>query len=194
MPSQTSTPVSDRALARRAGLGDSAAFEDLFDRHFASTYRYAVHMLDGDETIAQDAAQEAWVKAWLHLGEFRGQSQVRTWVFTIVAREVVEIRRRRRAVVVDHEVLQQIEAARLDRAMHSYASSEDRAIDQDLWATLAAALTELPWRQRASWLLRTFEHMSYDEIAHVLDTSPTVVRGQLHRARRALAIRMEQWR
>lgn len=194
MPSPALMVATDRVLARRAGMGDAEAFEDLFDRHFPSTFRYAVHMLDGDEAIAQDAAQEAWVKAWLHLGDFQGKSQVRTWVFTIVAREVADIRRRRRPLVVDHQSLLQIEAARLDKTLHAHASSEEQAIDGHLWATLAAALTELPWRQRASWLLRTFEDMSYDEIANVLDTTPTVVRGQLHRARRALAIRMEQWR
>ena len=70
-------------------------------------------------------------------------------------------------------------------------------IDRRLVALLLAlnlALLELPWRQRASWLLRELEGFSYEEIARVLDTTPGVVRGQLHRARRTLATRMEQWR
>ena len=194
MPTSSLASVTDRALARRAGLGDDEAFAQLFERHFPSTYRYGVHMLEGDEALAQDAAQEAWVKAWTHLSDFEGRSQVRTWLFTIVAREVADIRRRRRPTVVDHDDLQQIEAARLGASLHAYPSSEDKAVDAHLWATLSAALTELPWRQRASWLLRTFDQMSYEEIATVLNTTPTVVRGQLHRARRTLAIRMEQWR
>lgn len=194
----TVAAASDSALARRAALGDVEAFEELFTRLFPSTFRYALHMLDGDDALAADAAQEAWVKAWLGLATFQGRSQVRTWVFTIVAREVADIRRRRRPVVVDHAVLAQIEAHRAARTEHDLdgllPSAEEQALDAELWAELSVALTELPWRQRASWLLRTFEQMSYDEIAAVLNTTPGVVRGQLHRARRSLAIRMEQWR
>ena len=59
---------------------------------------------------------------------------------------------------------------------------------------LNSALAELPWRQRAAWLLREVEGMPYAQIARVLDTNETVVRGQLHRARRTLSVRMEQWR
>lgn len=185
--------ATDAALARRSGLGDAEAFEELFGRLFASTFRYALHMLDGDDSLAQDATQEAWVKVWLHVGDFEGRSQVRTWVFTIVAREVMGLRRRRRPVVVDHDVLQGLEATRGEEWRLS-PSAEQGAVDADLWAALSLALGELPWRQRASWLLHVLEGLTYVEIAQVLDTTPTVVRGQLHRARRALEIRMEPWR
>lgn len=198
MPSTTSRDVSDLVLARLSGQGDAQAFEELFARHFPSTFRYALHMLDGDDALAADATQDAWVKAWLGMAGFRGQAQVRTWVFTIVAREVADIRRRHRPLVVDHSVLAQIEASRVSQraaeSEHLQPSAEREALDAELWATLSLALAELPWRQRATWLLRTFEDMSYDDIAGVLDTTPAVVRGQLHRARRSLAIRMEQWR
>lgn len=185
--------ATDRALARRAGLGEVEAFEELFGRLFSSTFRYALHMLDGDDGLAQDATQEAWVKVWLHLREFEGRSQLRTWIFTIVAREVLDLRRRRRPVVVDHEALQALESARQDE-WRLTASAERGALDEELRAALTLALSELPWRQRASWLLSTVEGLTYVEIARVLDTTPTVVRGQLHRARRALEIRMEPWR
>ncbi len=180
--------ASDAALARRAGLGDAEAFATLFARHFHPTFRYALHMLDGDDHLAQDAAQDAWIKVWRNLPEFRGESRFQTWTFRIVARQVLDIRRRKRPVLVDDSLL---EPRGSDRAE---TDPELRAVNQELWQTLSLALAELPWRQRASWLLREFEGMSYDEIAKVLDTTPTVVRGQLHRARRALAIRMEQWR
>lgn len=180
--------ASDAALARRAGLGDAAAFAELFARHFAATFRYARHMLDGDEAVAEDAAQEAWVKAWRHLPEFRGDARFRTWLFTIVSREVLDHRRRRRPVLVDEHVLE----ARLGE--EPGGDPERRVVDRELWESLELALSELPWRQRACWLLREVEDVSYDEIARILDTTPTVVRGQLHRARRALSFRMEQWR
>ena len=59
---------------------------------------------------------------------------------------------------------------------------------------VGAALAELPHQQRAVWLLRELEEMSYDDIATTLAMTPDSVRGQLHRGRRNLAERMAQWR
>ena len=185
--------ATQQALARRAGLGDRAAYEELFRRLFPSTFRFALRMLDSDTGLAEDAVQEAWVKAWRGLPDFRGTSTFSTWLFSIVSREALEVRRRRRPVALDGELLEPI----LDRSTPASARPQDPAqavLADELWHTLTLALMELPWRQRASWLLRELEGFSYDDIARVLDTTPTVVRGQLHRARRTLAIRMEQWR
>ncbi|WP_445257770.1 RNA polymerase sigma factor [Nocardioides aurantiacus] len=185
--------ATQQALARRAGLGDRVAYEELFRRLFPATYRFALRMLDHETALADDAVQEAWVKAWRGLPDFRGTSSFSTWLFSIVSREALEVRRRRRPVAVDSEILEPI----VDRSVHRQAATQDPAqsvLATELWETLNVALLELPWRQRASWLLRELEGFSYDEIARVLDTTPGVVRGQLHRARRTLAIRMEQWR
>ena len=185
--------ATQQALARRAGMGDRAAYEELFRRLFPSTFRFALRMLDSDSGLAEDAVQEAWVKAWRGLPDFQGTSSFSTWMFSIVSREALEVRRRRRPVAVDGELLEPI----LDRSTPASARPQDPAqavLADELWQTLTLALMELPWRQRASWLLRELEGFSYDDIARVLDTTPTVVRGQLHRARRTLAIRMEQWR
>lgn len=186
---------SDNVLARRAGLGDRAAFEELFARLFPATLRYATRLLDGDERSAEDAVQDAWVKAWRALPDFEGRSKVSTWLFTIVQREVFQRRRRTRPLAVDDRILEPLgrdEQAGLGAARR--VDPEQEAEYGDLWRTLTLALGELPWTQRAAWTLRELEGFSYAEIAHVLDTTPTVVRGQLHRARRSLAIRMEQWR
>jgi RNA polymerase sigma-70 factor (ECF subfamily) len=179
---------SDATLARRAGLGDAEAFAELFARHFHPTFRYAVHMLDGDVHLAEDAAQDAWIKAWRNLPDFRGESRFQTWIFRIVARQVLDMRRRQRPILVDHTLLEP------RGGDQSSVDPELNTVNLELWETLSLALAELPWRQRASWVLREFDAMSYNEIANILNTTPTIVRGQLHRARRALAIRMEQWR
>ncbi len=178
--------ASDGALARRAGMGDTAAFAELFARHFHPTYRYALHMLDGEAPLAEDATQEAWIRAWRHLPDYRGDAGVQTWLFKIVARQVLDARRRNRPRMVDDSLLTPMAAPDLDPA--------DSFAGQELWVALSRALKDLPWRQRSSWLLREFEGLTYVEIARILDTTPTVVRGQLHRARASVAIRMEQWR
>ena len=178
---------SDAVLARRSGLGDRVAFAELVDRHGPALYRYAVRMLDGEHHAAEDAVQEALTKAWVHLGAFRGESSVKTWLFRLVANECLSARRRRRPRPVDDAVLTAIP----DDAR---AAPETVTVATDLRAALDVALVELPWRQRASWILREVESLSYAEIAEVLGTSSTVVRGQLHRARANLAVTMEQWR
>lgn len=190
------TEVSDHVLARRAGLGDRAAFDELFARLFPATLRFATRLLDGDISAAEDAVQEAWVKAWKGLPDFAGRSKVQTWLFTIVQREAIERRRRRRPLAVDDQLLEPLAARQHLGAPQSTSrvDPEGAAISSELWETLIRALSELPWTQRATWVLRELEDQSYADIAEVLHTTPTVVRGQLHRARRTLAIRMEQWR
>lgn len=177
----------DAVLARRAALGDRVAFAVIFDRHAASMFRYAVHMLDGDVGEAEDAVQDALASAWVHLPDYRGDAELRTWLFRITANAVLGARRRRRPIAVDDQLL----SARADRPETDPAKQAEHA---QLWSDLDRALGELPWRQRAAWLLRELEGLSYDQIADILGTSPTVVRGQLHRARRTLAVRMAQWR
>lgn len=189
------TAATEAALARRAGLGDRAAFEELFARLFPGSFRYALRMLDGDEQLAEDAVQDAWVKAWRKLPDFRGSSKFSTWMFSIVTREALDARRRTRPIVVDDGLLEPLSRrSTVVRVGQADGDPHQALMARQLWENLTLALSELPWRQRASWLLRELEGLSYDDIARVLDTTPTIVRGQLHRARRTLAIRMEQWR
>ncbi len=178
---------TDGTLARLAALGDREAFTEIFHRHAEAMFRYAKHMLHGHDADAEDAVQAALVKAWQHLPEFRGDSALRTWLFRITANEVLAQRRKARPVPVDDQLLSPDAEGRSTDPAHLL-------LDAEIWEVLALALGELPWRQRASWVLRELEGFSYDDIAMVLDTSPTVVRGQLHRARRSVAVRMEQWR
>lgn len=178
---------SDEVLARRAALGDRVSFTEIFHRHAASLYRYAFRMLDGDHQAAEDAVQETMTKAWLKLDRFRGDSALRTWLFRLAANECIDARRRRRPVAVDDGVLSVLTTGTATEPYEATSVLELRE-------ALDLALLELPWRQRAAWLLREVEDLSYLEIADVLDTTVTVVRGQLHRARTTLAVRMAQWR
>lgn len=178
--------VDETALVRSAALGDRSAFARIFELHAAGMFRYAVHMLDGDLDEAEDVVQASLAQAWRSLPRFEGRSSLRTWLFRITANMALARRRRRRPVLVSDDVLVRLPAP-------EGAEPHQSVVAGEMWRTLAVALTELPWRQRASWLLFEMEGLSYREIAGVLGTSETVVRGQLHRARRSLAIRMEQW-
>lgn len=178
---------SDEVLAKRAAMGDRTAFAVIFGRHGASLHRYALRMLDGDHQAAEDAVQEALTKAWLHIDSFRGESALRTWLFKLTGNECLNVRRRRRPIAVD------------DGLFHTstdttFPGPHDQASSNEFREVLDRALVELPWRQRSAWILREIEGLSYGEIAGILDTTPTVIRGQLHRARGTLRVRMVQWR
>lgn len=178
---------TDHVLTRRAALGDRTAFAEIFDRHASALYRLAVRMLDGDNQAAEDAVQEALTKAWLQIDGFRGDSSLRTWLFRLTANECHNSRRRRRPIPIDDKLIAAL-------STDSAPSAEDATGGRFLLEELDVALRELPWRQRATWLLREVEGLSYDEIATALSTTPTVIRGQLHRARATLAVRMARWR
>jgi RNA polymerase sigma-70 factor (ECF subfamily) len=178
---------SDEVLAKRAGLGDRAAFAEIVTRHGAGLFRYALRMLDGDHHAAEDAVQETLTKAWLHLDGFRGESTLKTWLFRMLANHCQSLRRRRRPIALNNDLLQTL-------STESAPDPHDLLSEQALRDALDHALLELPWRQRASWLLAELEGLSYAEIADILNTSTTVIRGQLHRARATLAVRMAQWR
>jgi len=183
----TAAERSDEVLARRGALGDREAFGELIRRHGPALYRYGVRMLDGQHHAAEDALQEALIKAWLNLSGFRGDSSVKTWLFRLMANQCLDARRRRRPL--------SLEDARLAELPTDDTTAADALVQaRELREALDVALAELSWRQRASWMLRELEGLDYTEIAVVLDTSVAVVRGQLHRARANLAARMEMWR
>lgn len=176
----------DDLLVRRAALGDRAAFATMVRRHGPGMFRYAATMLDHNVHDAEDAVQNAFTQAWRELPRFRGDSSLRTWLFRITANEALAYRRRRRPVPVDDELLTPLLGRSRDDPEHQVSTEE-------LERALVLALGELPWRQRACWVLAEQEGLSYVEIAQALGTTVTVVRGQLARARRTLAVRMNQW-
>jgi len=176
----------DELLVRRAALGDRAAFATMVRRHGPAMFRYAATMLDHNVHDAEDTVQNAFTKVWRELPRFRGESSLRTWLFRITANEALAYRRRRRPIPLDNELLTPLVGRSID-------DPERQVSIEELERALVLALGELPWRQRACWVLAEQEGLSYVEIAQALGTSVTVVRGQLARARRTLAVRMNQW-
>jgi len=177
--------ISDVALARAARLGDREAFEALVHRHGPSLHRYARRMLL-DEGDVQEVVQDAFVAAWRDIEHYRGQSSVRTWLFAIAAYKAIDRARKARAQPIDDRVLR-TRPAGAGNDPHTHLSQAE------FLHALERALGELPYRQRACWLLREVEGMTQVQIGLILQLSPGAVRGQLHRARANLAERMVDW-
>lgn len=172
---------------RAARLGDEEAFGVLVDRHGPGMYRYALRLVGGSDADAKEVAQEALISAWKGLGSFAGRSSLRTWLFRLVHRRAADLHRVRRPTPIDDDLLSVVVRPSEDNRLRHVEQSE-------LLAALQRALDELPWHQRAAWLLREIEGLSYDEIAAALDITVGSVRGHLHRARGTLAERMDRWR
>ena len=174
----------DETLVARARDGDTGAFEALVRRYQAPIYRLAVRMLN-DATEAEDVTQEVFVTAWRRLPGIQHGQAVRAWLYRIATNRCLNILRARKPTAPLHE--ETIPAA------SPAASPEARAEAHERLAALRAALGQLTAEQRACWLLREVEELSYAEIAGILHTTPQAVRGRLARARAELGEAMISW-
>ncbi len=178
---------SDGALARAAAVGDDDAFRILVERYGPGMYRYAIRLVGGSPQDADEVTQEAFISAWTSLPTFGGRSSLKTWLFRLVHHRAVDLHRHRRPTPIDDALLSRLVRTAADNPLQ-------QVMDEELLCALQAALNEIPWHQRAAWLLREVEGMTYDEIADALALSVGSVRGHLHRGRRTLAERMSRWR
>ena len=179
--------AGDGFLASAVALGDREAFEVVVHRYGPALFRYARRMLANDADVA-DVVQETFVGAWRQLGQFRGDSSLQTWLFAICARKVVDTYRVKRAEPIDDMLLLAMPATDLGTDPFAVASSTQ------FLAALEASLAELPPHQRASWLLREIEKMTFPQIGNILGLTPDAARGHYFRATRTLRERLTRWR
>jgi RNA polymerase sigma-70 factor (ECF subfamily) len=168
----------------RAREGDVAAFEALVLRYRVPVYRIAARIV-ADPGRAADTAQEAFITAWRLLREIKAEQAFAAWLYRItVTRALSAIRAQQKLVCLDDTL-----------AVHDRSPGpEEHALAAGLAAALRCALNNLTPEQRACWILREVEGMSYEEVATILHTTPGAVRGRLHRARPQLAEELKPWR
>ena len=169
-------------LVRRAQAGDAEAFGDLVTQHQQFVYNLALRAVS-DPHEAEDIAQEAFVRAWLALPNFRGQAQFRTWLYRIVTNLSCNRRPRLRR-----------ELAALGEGEAGEAPDES-ALGMDPGATVEAAerraflhqqIDSLPESYRILVMLRFQEELPYEELASVLSLPLGTVKTGLFRARARL--------
>ena len=181
---------SDEHLMRRVARGDQAAFRALLERWEGAAKRYAFRMF-GDYHAAEDAAQEAFVVAWRKLPGFRGQSQFRTWLLTIVWRKALDRRRRRArwwpSASAKHAHAGEAPADPLDNLAAGSADPETRAILSDAARRVRDEIVRLSPKLRDTLLLAASGEYSYDEIASLLGIPLGTVKWRVAEARRVLA-------
>lgn len=166
-----------------AERGDLEAFGDLMRRHQGAAYRLALRMT-GSDADAQDVVQDAFLRAWRTLGQFRGDSAFSTWMHRIVTNLCLNLLAARPAATVP--LPDTLTSRRGDPPVAAERSERLRAVE--------AGVRALPAEARAALVLREFQGLSYEEVAEVLGVSLAAVKGRVHRARLQLAEGMAAWR
>ncbi len=158
-------PRTDLELVDDVRSGNRRAYTELMRRHQEKIYWVARRMVR-THADADDIVQETFIKAFLSLGDFRGEAGFYTWLYRIAVNLSLNALRKRHIV----EYLRESELAQKVFP----ASKEDPYRDlvaKELESQLARAVEKLPDKQRAVFIMRYYDELSYDEIAYVLKTS-----------------------
>ena len=171
----------DAILLARFAAGDQGAARALTEQLLPGALRQAWRIL-GDRAEAEDVAQDAMLRLWRQASDWRaGEARVSTWLYRVVHNLCIDRIRRRRPSVAVEDAPEPVDP--VPSVLTQMARSETgRAV--------AAAIAELPGRQRQAVVLRHFEGWSNPQIGEALDCSVEAVESLLARARRALAQRL----
>jgi RNA polymerase sigma-70 factor (ECF subfamily) len=184
----------DLDLVHAAKNGDVSAFEQLVGRYDRKLLRIAQHVTHNRED-AQDAVQEAFLKAFQHLAQFREDSQFSTWLIRItVNQSLMKLRKQRsvREVSLDEDF--QTDGDILPIEVADWAPNpEERYRTSELRDILAKMLEDLQPILRTVFVLRDIEGLSIVQTAEVLDLSHTAVKARLWRARLQLRERLNKY-
>lgn len=176
-------------ILQRARKGDSAAFEEIVRAHEKTVYNLALRTL-GNREDAEDAVQETFLKAYMALSGFRGESRLSVWLYRIASNVCTDVLRRRRETVSlsaedeNGERELEIEDTRFDPA----AAAEKSALRD----AVRAAMDALPDASRRVLLLREIAGLSYDEIARALEIDVGTVKTRIFRGRKKLCVLLSE--
>jgi RNA polymerase sigma-70 factor (ECF subfamily) len=201
-----SAPASDQDLIHAAQRGDESAYQSLVEQHRSELHAHCYRML-GSVHDAEDALQDAFLRAWRGLHGFQGRSSPRSWLYKIATNTCLDtLARRPRQRVLPFEYGPATEAAAgpgapvtesawiepyPDALLDGLASPEARYEQREgVELAFIAALQHLPARQRAVLILREVLGYSAAEVADLLDTTVASVNSAMQRARAAVDERL----
>lgn len=171
------TLATDQTLIAAAQKGDQNAYADLVCRHWDGVVR-VVYRMSGDPALAEDAAQEAFLRAWQRLDGYNPQHAFRAWVYRIAVNAALDVLRARRPA----DSLDDLHESALPTA--SPAANPDARFERREQAErVQRAVMALPGASRAVLVLREWGQLSYAEIAEALSIPMGTVMSRLNAAR-----------
>ncbi len=180
----------DQELVARVQAGDKKAF-DLLVLKYQQKIANLVSRYIRDHSETLDVTQEAFIKAYRALPNFRGESAFYTWLYRIAINTaknyLVAQGRRPPAGDVDAEMAEQLDVG---VRLKEYATPENRLLEAEIANTVHQAIDELPEDLRTAITLRELEGLSYEEIASAMSCPVGTVRSRIFRAREAIDNRL----
>jgi RNA polymerase sigma-70 factor, ECF subfamily len=172
--------LEDQQAIARCVRGDTTAFAGLVERYERVLFSVALRML-GDSEDARDATQDAFVKVFQRLGDYRPEHRFFSWIYRILTNECLNTLRARRPQEPDVP-----DVAMAEGVLHALELEERRRAVQ-------AAIHALPRDYRDVLILRHFAELSYDEVAETLAIPVKTVKSRLYTARQQLGHRLLGW-
>lgn len=174
-------PQHESEWLELARNGDAQAFSELVEIYQRPVYNLCYRML-GNAQEAEDAAQEAFLRAFNGIKRYDPDRKFATWLLSIAANYCIDQHRRKRFVNVDLDAIPSGELSERKPGI------EKKMIEQEASDEVQALLAGLSEKDRAAIVLHYWYDYSYREIAHQLELSESAVKSRLHRARRSLAL------
>ncbi|MDJ0761961.1 MAG: RNA polymerase sigma factor [Myxococcota bacterium] len=165
--------LTEKALASRAAAGDSDAFTQIVKRYEGPVYNLCYRYLG--PANAEDAAQETFIRAFVHRGAFDPDRPLLPWLITIARRLCIDRLRRSKRETLSNESS--------DALADSRPTAEDATASQETLGQLATMLETLPEGQREAISLYHIDELSYEDVAKTLDVPIGTVMTWLHRGR-----------
>jgi len=184
-PEKTSDQI-DKEFVARVQQGDKSAYDHLV-RKYQHKIIQLVNRYVKDPSEAQDVTQEAFIKAYRALGNFRGDSAFYTWLYRIAINTaknyLVSRARRHTEQEVDVQDAEQFENT---PQLKGLETPEQLLFNDEIIEAIKSAIEKLPEDMRSAIMLREFEGMSYEDIALTMNCPVGTVRSRIFRAREAI--------
>ncbi len=176
--------MTEKEIIEKCKKGDEAAFDELVERHQSKVINMCYGMLS-DREDAYDAAQEVFLRVYRHIGSFKGQSSLSTWIYRIVVNVCSDALRKRGKTIVTSLSEEDGDKPVLEIADDS-PSPDEAAQRNETVEMVRAAIAKLKDEYREVVLLCDIEGMSYDEAAEAIGCPMGTVKSRLNRARKSL--------
>lgn len=180
--------MSDETIwLARARAGDQEAFSRLIEMYQTPIFNLAYRML-GDPGEAEDAAQEAFLRAYTRLSTYDSRRSFKTWLFSIASHHCIDRLRKRRLtwISIDEPLPPNLAPALAEKT----PGPEEQTAQGEQAALIQRHLARLSPEDRAVIVMRYWDDFSYEEIAEATGGTVSAVKSRLHRARLALAERL----
>ena len=178
---------NEQILLERSKAGDIAAFEMLIEAYQKKIFNLAFRMI-GNYDDAGDLAQEALIRIFKSISNFKEQSSLSTWIYRIttnVCLDEIRKKKNRKVLSLDEEI--HAEDGDMQRQIMSDDPLPDELMEKEEFRQIiSSAIESLPEDQKLVTTLRDIQGLSYDEIARVLDCPAGTVKSRINRARFAL--------